>query len=460
MRPRSRGAVPLRRLGRTPPSPQRWSPQPRPRRRHRPHPPPDGRQFLFFRDVGLYGLAPDGRRDPSFNGEQAFRNKLFADLLVTTGLRLREAAALTRLEIPAPSKRAARLAIAGPTAKRGKPRDVLVPAAVADRLRFYLRGSRAEIVERHGARSLAADEIAISVDGHDIRTGRSRVDLSLVDPERRWRMVEQGPSGVDPLALFLGRGARPVRPQAWERVFEAASARCAGFGAVTLPQVGRVTPHMLRHTFAVIAADEPFAEIAVGWQLKHAANRILTTQAHLDREGTGWDTDIATEQTRSAIDALYESFTGYLDGGTIAGGGGARRAAFFDGIAAEVAERFPGQTGDDEIIKPFLRTAGQSFYPGTLNDCAFDASLARCLTSVEPSDRSTPVLSACQPGRCPNATIEEKHRPVWAAARGRLADLLERKDLSEPKRALLDAELAEVDRTISTIKEPDSDGDR
>jgi hypothetical protein len=222
----------------------------------------------------------------------------------------------------------------------------------------------------------------------------------------------------------------------------------------------RVTTHMFRHTFAVIAADEPFAEIAVGWQLKHAANRILTTQAHLDREGTGWDKDIATEQTRSAIDALYDSFTGYLDGGTIGGGGGARRAAFFDGIAAEVAERFPGQTGDDEVIKPFLRTAAQNFYPGTLNDCAFDASLARCLTSVGPADRSTPVLSACQPGRCPNATIEEKHRPVWAAARGRLADLLERKDLSGPKRALLDAELAEVDRTISTIKEPDPNGDR
>jgi hypothetical protein len=222
----------------------------------------------------------------------------------------------------------------------------------------------------------------------------------------------------------------------------------------------RVTTHMFRHTFAVIAADEPFAEIAVGWQLKHAANRILTTQAHLDREGTGWDKDIATEQTRSAIDALYDSFTGYLDGGIIGGGGGARRAAFFDGIAAEVAERFPGQTGDDEVIKPFLRTAAQNFYPGTLNDCAFDASLARCLTSVDPSDRTSPVLSACQPGRCPNATIEEKHRPVWAAARGRLADLLERKDLSEPKRALLGAELAEADRTISTIKEPDPIGDR
>lgn len=208
-------------------------------------------QYLFFRDVGLYGLSPEGARDPAFNGEQAFRNKLFADLLVTTGLRLGEAAALTRLEIPAPSTRAARLAIAGPTAKRGKPRDVLVPAAVADRLRFYLRGARAEIVECHRARALGDDEIAVSVDGQGVRKGSAQVDLSLVEPERRWRMVENGPRGVDPLALFLGRGARPVRPQAWERVFEAASARCATFDLVDLPNVGRVTPHMLRHTFAV-----------------------------------------------------------------------------------------------------------------------------------------------------------------------------------------------------------------
>lgn len=208
-------------------------------------------QYLFFRDVGLYGLSPEGRRDPTFSGEQAFRNKLFADLLVTTGLRLGEAAALTRMEIPAPSKRAARLAVAGPTAKRSKPRDVLVPAAVTDRLRFYLLGARAEIVERHRARALADDEIAVSVDGRDVRTGSSQVDLSLVEPERRWRMVEKGPRGVDPLALFLGRGARPLRPEAWERVFEAASARCAGFESVNLPNVGHVTPHMLRHTFAV-----------------------------------------------------------------------------------------------------------------------------------------------------------------------------------------------------------------
>ena len=177
-----------------------------------------------------------------------------------------------------------------------------------------------------------------------------------------------------------------------------------------------VTTHMFRHTFAVIAADEPFAEIAVGWQLKHAANRILTTQAHLDREGTGWDTDIATEQTRSAIDALYQSFSGYLDGGTIAGGeapDGRRSSPASPPRSRSGSPARPATTrSSSRSSAPPRRTST----PAHSTTAAFDASLALCLTSVDPSDRSAPVLSACQPGRCPNATIEEKHGPVWVAA--------------------------------------------
>ena len=232
-----------------------------------------------------------------------------------------------------------------------------------------------------------------------------------------------------------------------------------GAGLDPIP-AARITTHMFRHTFAVIAADEPFAEIAVGWQFKHAANRIHTTQAHLDRTGTGWDADLASEQTRAAIDALYESFVGYLDGATIAGPGAPRRTSFVDAVASEAADRFPGQLGDDELIKPLLRSAAENFYPGTLNDCAFDASLARCLGAAGSSNRSQPILSACQPGRCPNATIEARHRPVWVAARGRLAELLRRPDLSDPKRTLLSAELAEVDRTLSSIPGEAPDAER
>lgn len=213
-------------------------------------------QYLFFRDVGLFGLGLDGRRDPSFAGEHGLRNKLFADLLVTTGLRLREASALTRLELPARSTGAAILPIAGPTAKRGKPREVLVPARVADNLRFYVRSARVEVVERamRSGRLPGPGDVGVSVYGRRVvaTNGSLDTDVALVGPDMRWRLVEVADGIADPLTLFVGRSGRPVRPQAWERVFEAASDRCAAVAAQPrVPMIGRVTPHMLRHTFAV-----------------------------------------------------------------------------------------------------------------------------------------------------------------------------------------------------------------
>lgn len=218
-------------------------------------------QFVFFRDIGLYGLTPDGTRDPTFAGEHALRNRLFADLLVTSGLRLREAAALTRPELPQRSRTAAKLTIAGPTAKGSETRDVLIPAAVLDRLHFYIRSARAEAVERSRRSGGKGPAEQVQVEGSTVRRpDASVVDLSLIGPEHRWRLVEARQEGPDPLTLFIGRSGKPVKPQAWDRVFEAASRRCASFEDGNLPRVGRVTPHMLRHTFAVHTLTALLAE--------------------------------------------------------------------------------------------------------------------------------------------------------------------------------------------------------
>ena len=208
-------------------------------------------QYLFFRDVGLYGMSPEGRRDPSFSGEQAFRNKLFADLLVTTGLRLGEAAALTRIEIPASSKRAARLAIAGPTAKRSKPRDVLVPAAVADRLQFYLRGARAEIVERHRGRRLGDDEIAVTVDG--ARSPHKELPRRSVTGRRRE-------------ALAHGRG--------WP-------GRCRPAGAVPRPGRKAASSRGLRASFR--SRVGPLRRIRLGEPPERRARHAPHASSHLRR---------------------------------------------------------------------------------------------------------------------------------------------------------------------------------
>src|SRR3546814_21126937 len=50
--------------------------------------------YRIFREVGLRGLTPDGAERPGARDRNGLRNALFADLLVTPGLRLEEASGL------------------------------------------------------------------------------------------------------------------------------------------------------------------------------------------------------------------------------------------------------------------------------------------------------------------------------------------------------------------------------
>src|SRR6266545_1537227 len=57
--------------------------------------------YLLWRDVGLRGQLPDGGPDPRWRGRHGWRNAVFADLLVSTGMRLGEASSLLLPEVPA-----------------------------------------------------------------------------------------------------------------------------------------------------------------------------------------------------------------------------------------------------------------------------------------------------------------------------------------------------------------------
>jgi len=71
--------------------------------------------------------------------------------------------------------------------------------------------------------------------------------LASFDPRRRARMVEcLDGSPVQPAWLFLTERGTPMSRQAWWAVFEAANRRVAKFGYDI-----RITPHTLRHTFAI-----------------------------------------------------------------------------------------------------------------------------------------------------------------------------------------------------------------
>ena len=212
--------------------------------------------YLLWRDVGLRGRLPDGRPDPSWRGRHDERNALFADLLIYTGMRLCEASCLLAPELPGERAAASGLGAIhlGPAVtKRARARTVFAPPRLVRALDRYVRIERGELVAR-----ISADG-GYALDGQAVvvrRAGRTGVSLAgggavpygRLDPDARRRLLLVTPEGevAGPLALWLSADGLPVAPATWQSVFARANARCERFGIGV-----SVTPHALRHSFAV-----------------------------------------------------------------------------------------------------------------------------------------------------------------------------------------------------------------
>jgi site-specific recombinase XerD len=216
--------------------------------------------YRRFRDVGLRGLAPDGMERSGARDRNGLRNALFAELLVVTGLRLEEASSLLASEVCAlrrtssPDRQIWFDLPAGLT-KGDRGRAILMPSRLLEQLRVYITVERAHAVDKFktragwramerpifircpapGARSLA------------LRDGGA-VPLEAITPEERGRLIICRLDGepIEPAALWVTEVGQPVRPNSWEVAFARASRRCAANGFTI-----NVSPHQLRHTFAV-----------------------------------------------------------------------------------------------------------------------------------------------------------------------------------------------------------------
>lgn len=220
--------------------------------------------YLTFRDVGLRGLSPSGEPDPSFRGRNGERNATFADLLVTTGLRLTEAGSLLVTELPREVPRAAPgdpaiknlpLDLAPATAKGRSGRVIRLPLRILRRIASYAALERANAIARAAARGAyerpGARVLVLEVTRQRctvLRGGRPEWQrVAEWTPERRRAAYLRGPDGAarEPLALWLTEQGLPMVPATWEAIFEDACARCRHHGFDIA-----VTPHTLRHTYA------------------------------------------------------------------------------------------------------------------------------------------------------------------------------------------------------------------
>lgn len=213
--------------------------------------------YRRFRDVGLKALLPDGRTRPGARDRNGIRNALFSDFLVTTGLRLEEAASLFASDLVFPGGRPDRqiwLDLPDAQTKGDRGRQVLVPARLLEQARAYIDVERAHAVAKFQRRSgwQSIDRpIFVHRQRHAARLrllNGGAIELDLLDPEERGRIIVCDSDGTpsEPAVLWLSEIGMPVQPNSWEVIFARASDRCRSFGFDI-----SISPHQLRHTFAV-----------------------------------------------------------------------------------------------------------------------------------------------------------------------------------------------------------------
>ena len=238
----------------------------------------DLEHFKVFRDVGLRGRLPDGSEDPAWRGRNGARNALFAELLITTGLRLQEASSLMLTELPdmaaihSITAKSVTFRLASATAKGGKGRDIRLPVRLITDLRTMAEIERNISLGRSLRKgTVPKDNCEIVVTGYEHRALRisplerpARVAVDQLTITDRSRLVDAGTGA--PLALWLTEDGRPMSMAAWEAIFQRAGARCRALGFSDM----HVMPHMLRHSFAIHMLNLLLRE-QIGWVTGEAA---------------------------------------------------------------------------------------------------------------------------------------------------------------------------------------------
>lgn len=217
------------------------------------------RAFRQWVDVGLGGYRVDDTHDGSWRGGgTAARNIAFAEVLWSSGLRLREASTLLLAELPsAESSRYPKARLSDAVAK-GRARDYWVSQRALTAIRSYGTASRAAAVRRAqeaGRYDMPGIMVQLGITSSRQLVFRDRdgggeglIPLDSLGVSERRRLFVEGDGGLEPSMVWLSEAGLPLAHKTWQKVFERANRRCAAEG---LPE-RTCHPHALRHSCALM----------------------------------------------------------------------------------------------------------------------------------------------------------------------------------------------------------------
>ncbi|MGB3473685.1 MAG: site-specific integrase [Mycobacterium sp.] len=217
-------------------------------------------QWITLRNIGFGGELPSGELDRSYRGQSTVRNVCAVDLALTSGMRLTEWSTLLNVEVPSSDSGASLVLEA--CAKNARRRRVYIPASTVKAVELY-RGTERRSLVRKAQAALRRKLPTLAVVTHvDPAAGKltyqykgidKRDEFAAIPPDVRRLLVSMDEAGsIEPMSLFVGKGGRPPSQRRWHQYFEDANDRLAAFGSATPTMPPAITPHDLRHTFAVV----------------------------------------------------------------------------------------------------------------------------------------------------------------------------------------------------------------
>lgn len=224
------------------------------------------------------------------------------------------------------------------------------------------------------------------------------------------------------------------------------NAHSPGNGLEPVPEF-HLAPHMFRRTMAIITANEPDGEIALGITLKHNATRALanSTTSGYAAPTPAWAREFDHEAKNAAAGELVAEWAQHTKGAAIARGPGAGTyLAGLDDVTQKTRAQ-PVHLGDERMLRDLLRDEFSTMRLGTLNHCLGTVEKAECLRNLSEEARAAgPIPSLCQPSACRNSVITDKHLPIWIAEEEELMKRLKDRRMATVHRQRLQAQLKDV----------------